>query len=991
MVDPRAEPGVERMSVCALSVPVSSLSPGRRCSTFGGAGILGCVPVHSNTDEDDVVDGKMVAEAVDREAKLPAKKKRKKGLRIKGKRRRKKLLLAKKFSKDLGSGRPVADTPALLAPSAPEQDEEGLFESNIEKQIYLPSTRAKTSIVWHFFHVDPQYTWRAICNLCEKSVSRGKPGSHLGTSTLQRHLQARHSPHWTRANKFGVTSGEEDFSLDVSLSPSSPGSNGSFEYIPTDPLDDTRMGKKRDKSASDALRAERGRFLIKSNIVKHALIPGTRAKTSAVWNFFYTDPQHISRAVCNICKRSVSRGRPGSHLGTSTLQRHLQATHPIHWAVANKDSGAVGNGSDEAETESNDLLSDAVHGEKSTGSQELTAEDLSDSDSDEPPVLEVENRPESPVPAVEQGSLQPVPEKQTARCENPGSSQISQAVIQMIVEDMHPYSYFSSPAFQRFLQVVAPDYRLPSETYFFTKAVPQLYDCVREKIFLTLENVQSQKIHLTVDIWTHDPSTDYFIVTVHWVSLETASSHDDRMPSFRKWAVLCVTGLAKDCLITNILQELNDQIGLWLSPNFLIPSFIVSDNSSSVVHAIRDGGFTHVPCFLHCLNIVIQDFFCEHKSIENMLVAARKTCHHFSHSVKARQILQEFQNDHQLPWKNLKQDEAGHWISTFHMLKWLLEHCYSVHHSLGRASGVVLTSLQWTLMTYVCDILKPFEEATQKVSVRTTGLNQVLPLIRHLLLSLQRLREEFQLRGITQALNLVDSLSLKLETDTLLSAMLRSKPCILAALLDPCFKNSLEDFFPQGADLETYKQILAEEVCNYMASSPEVCQVASSGGSGPLAAVGADSFSSALKEGASSSVSLESAAAGGAAAGSRSSLFPCAAAVVDEYFQEEYSEPAGGDDPLVYWQGKVSLWPALTQVAVQYLSCPMCSWQSECIFTTNSHFHPKQIMSLDFDNVEQLMFLKMNLKNVNYDYSTLVLSWDPENEAVQRTEKEILP
>ncbi|XP_037009093.1 zinc finger BED domain-containing protein 6 [Artibeus jamaicensis] len=979
------------MSICTLSVPVSSLSPGRRCSTFSGAGILGCVPINSNTDKEDMVERKMVAEGMDKEAKLPAKKKRKKGLRLKGKRRRKKLILVKKFSKDLGSGRPVADAPALLASSAPEQDEERLFESNIEKQIYLPSTRAKTSIVWHFFHVDPQYTWRAICNLCEKSVSRGKPGSHLGTSTLQRHLQARHSPHWTRANKFGVTSGEEDFTLDVPLSPSSAGSSGSFEYIPTDPLDDNRVGKKHDKSVSDALRAERGRFLIKSNIVKHALIPGTRAKTSAVWNFFYTDPQHISRAVCNICKRSVSRGRPGSHLGTSTLQRHLQATHPIHWAVANKDSGAVGNGLDEAETERNPL-SDTLHGEKSTGSQDLTAEDLSgSSDSDEPPVLEVENRrSESPIPVTEQNVLMHAQEGETIYCEKSVSSHISQAIIQMIVEDMHPYNYFSTPAFQKFMHIVAPDYRLPSETYFFTKAVPQLYDSVREKIFLTLENVQSQKIHLTVDIWTHDPSTDYFIVTVHWVSLDTApSSNNGWIPSFRKWAVLCVTGLAKDCLVTNILQELNDQIGLWLSPNFLIPSFIVSDNSSNVVHAIKEGGFTHVPCFLHCLNIIIQDFFCEHKSIENMLVAARKTCHHFSHSVKARQILQEFQNDRQLPWKNLKQDETGHWISTFHMLKWLLEHCYSVHHSLGRASGVVLTSLQWTLMTYVCDILKPFEEATQKVSVKTTGLNQVLPLIHHLLLSLQKLREDFQVRGITQALNLVDSLSLKLETDALLSAMLKSKPCILAALLDPCFKNSLEDFFPQGANLETYKQILAEEVCNYMESSPEVCHIPTSEASGPSAIVETDSFTLSTREGTSSSGSIDSSAADNVSVGGKSFMFPSAVAVVDEYFKEKYSEISGGDDPLIYWQRKVNIWPALTQVAIQYLSCPMCSWQSECIFTANSHFHPKQIMSLDFDNVEQLMFLKMNLKNVKYDYSTLVLSWDAGNEVVQSNEKEI--
>lgn len=442
------------MNICTLSVPVSSLSPGRRCSTFSGAGILGCVPINSNTDEEDVVEGKMVAEGMTKEAKMPAKKKRKKSLRIKGKRRQKKLILAKKFSKDLESGRPAADAPTLLASSAPEQDEESLFESNIEKQIYLPSTRAKTSIVWHFFHVDPQYTWRAICNLCEKSVSRGKPGSHLGTSTLQRHLQARHSPHWTRANKFGVTSGEEDFTLDVPLSPSSAGSSGSYDYIPADSLDDDRMGKKRDKSISDALRAERGRFLIKSNIVKHSLIPGTRAKTSAVWNFFYTDPQHISRAVCNICKRSVSRGRPGSHLGTSTLQRHLQATHPIHWAVANKDSGAIGNGLDEteAETERNELLSDTLHGEKSTSSQDLTPEDLSDSDSDELPVLEVENRrSESPVPVAEQDTVMCAQERETTYCENSISSQISQAIIQMIVEDMHPYNYFSTPAFQRFI------------------------------------------------------------------------------------------------------------------------------------------------------------------------------------------------------------------------------------------------------------------------------------------------------------------------------------------------------------------------------------------------------------------------------------------------------------------------------------------------------------------------------------------------------------
>lgn len=95
---------IKRMSVCTLSVPVSSISPGRRCSAFSDAGVLGCVSINSNTDEDGVLEGKMVAEGSNKETKLPAKKKRKKGLRIKGKRRRKKLILAKSLVRIWGLG-----------------------------------------------------------------------------------------------------------------------------------------------------------------------------------------------------------------------------------------------------------------------------------------------------------------------------------------------------------------------------------------------------------------------------------------------------------------------------------------------------------------------------------------------------------------------------------------------------------------------------------------------------------------------------------------------------------------------------------------------------------------------------------------------------------------------------------------------------------------------------------------------------------------------
>ncbi|CAM4695864.1 unnamed protein product, partial [Caretta caretta] len=164
---------------------------------------------HSGTDDDD----KVVAEGVEQ----PAKHKGKKGLRTKGKPRHKKLVLSKKFVKDLG---PAGAAAAVVIPGASEQDGESFFiESNTVRRVLLPGTRAKTSIVWNFFHVDPQYPCRAICSLCKKSVSRGKPGTHLGTSTLQRHLQAKHSVYWAMANKISATggssAGEEEYAFNV--------------------------------------------------------------------------------------------------------------------------------------------------------------------------------------------------------------------------------------------------------------------------------------------------------------------------------------------------------------------------------------------------------------------------------------------------------------------------------------------------------------------------------------------------------------------------------------------------------------------------------------------------------------------------------------------------------------------------------------------------------------------------------------------------------
>ncbi|XP_038611396.1 uncharacterized protein LOC119936088 [Tachyglossus aculeatus] len=59
--------------------------------------------------------------------------------------------------------------------------------------------RRSISAVWQFFYVDCNNISRAICTLCQASVSRGKLRAHFGTTGLKRHLECKHPLEWGRS------------------------------------------------------------------------------------------------------------------------------------------------------------------------------------------------------------------------------------------------------------------------------------------------------------------------------------------------------------------------------------------------------------------------------------------------------------------------------------------------------------------------------------------------------------------------------------------------------------------------------------------------------------------------------------------------------------------------------------------------------------------------------------------------------------------------
>lgn len=106
-------------------------------------------------------------------------------------------------------------------------------------------------------------------------------------------------------------------------------------YGQADPL---RLSHATTTNFLDSSGCDKESFLNEALPVKNVRILAERSnrKKSPVWLFFSIDPKFSSSSVCNVCGKSVSRGRPGTPLGTSIFQRHLQAKHRTHWDWANK-------------------------------------------------------------------------------------------------------------------------------------------------------------------------------------------------------------------------------------------------------------------------------------------------------------------------------------------------------------------------------------------------------------------------------------------------------------------------------------------------------------------------------------------------------------------------------------------------------------------------------------------------------------------------------
>lgn len=718
---------------------------------------------------------------------------------------------------------------------------------------------------------------------------------------------------------------------------------------------------------------------------------------SEVWHHFIVSPVDQLKALCRYCPCVISRGKRGD-FGTSCLMRHLMRRHPD--VLKNQKS------TDEKESSPHPYNSLTATDAVSTKETESPAcekkpqtlpvfskktsklwNHFSISPADPTKVvclhcsrtisrgkkttnlgtsclfrhmqrfhghvLESNNTISGDVPSAEIHVKQELMDTSVYETEqsqerfdehHPVAKKITKLIAEMLALDLQPSAMVENAGLNRLLEYLQPQYSLPSSSYFTSTAIPDMYERVKDVVLTHLKEAEGGVVHFTTSIWVSSQTREYLTLSAHWATYE--SSVRPQGQDFHCSALLSVSQINCDHDMHDIPKQLEYLWDSWITSSGLKKGFIVTDNNT-VKNTLEDHGHVTMQCFGHTIDLIVSEAIKSQRMVQNLLSIARKICERVHRSAKAKEKLAELQRAHQLPENQLIQDVPSKWRTSFLMLERLVEQRKAIDElSIECNFREMISCDQWEVMLSVCNALKPFEVAYREMSNRTATLGQVIPLIHILNRKIDLLFDETV--GIDNMLR-----SLKEAMLSRMSATLHDSRYTWATMLDPRYKTSL--FTEEEA--EQCKQDLIQELDLSSSTSaadkpplPNGCSEAPVTSKSPpsnkdnLWSLMADIRQKIKHEEKPKSSEL----------------------AVLEYLEEDILDQSC--DPLDYWNLKKFLWPELAKVAARYVGCPPSIVPAETLFSTASVNCTLNQSRPVLENMEGLLFLKVNLPLIYFQY-----------------------
>lgn len=680
---------------------------------------------------------------------------------------------------------------------------------------------------------------------------------------------------------------------------------------------------------------------------------------SKVWDYF-VKLGNGQLAKCKLCDRVVSRGKIIGHLTNTGMNQHMRVHHK---QVLLREENVVA------------PVQSSTRG--STSSTTTTSSRQSREQRDGVDVSQLIHSTQPPVDQFGSFHSREISQQQ--------SKEITRLIAQLIAVGDAPFNMVEGEPFRQLMQALAPQYIVPSCITFSQTVVPSLYRACVEVLKEELRKADGQSVHFTTELW-NAPSGQYAFLslTAHWWQPNVSEgipppSGAGRFPAVTSGVVkqghrsylLHVEVMDEQHTSDNILQAVQKIVAQWIGEQEdgkAKLGFVVTDGTANMMKALHDGRYVGVRCSAHILHLVVRAAFDGESSsgrLAALLDSCQKIAGHFHNSVKDGHLPE--QRKAGLMEHLVKPDQGTRWNSTLVMLECVLEQQKAIN-SMPYQQDIglerPLSREDWAIISQVVAVLKPFRAVAENLSQENASIAQVIPLFTHLhniLEGFLSYQEVLPGGPLPEVVALITRLR-----DHLVRCIQDMKDTcpelMLASMCDPRIKDKMAVCYNA---LTTWRDKLIERVCD----RERKINV-------PLEGIKEEE-----EEVECQSVALSSCASTAQPSGaavfwaealdslvgpSRVPPRKCNSAqdMVWAYLSEPPLHPTV--DPLEFWQDKKDMWPALSQVAQELLSCPPTTVQNERVFSVTGNILSPEQSQLDPLLMEQMAFLKINLPKLQY-------------------------
>ncbi|XDV29398.1 hypothetical protein PO909_032532 [Leuciscus waleckii] len=303
------------------------------------------------------------------------------------------------------------------------------------------------------------------------------------------------------------------------------------------------------------------------------------------------------------------------------------------------------------------------------------------------------------------------------------SEKITNGLAHWIALDCRPLGVVEDKGLQNVLKIASSDttYELPCRKT-VTKRVQQLYDNEKEDKENLLEKAEC--VALTGDHWTSVSNSNYFGVTAHFIDVKW------RLHSF----ALTIQKTTTRHFAENVAGDFESVAEAWEITQKV--TTIGTDSARTMIAAMRQLTFQHMPCVAHVLQRTITVCLAD-SGFTATLARCRKIVGHFKHSPSNTEELHKEQTQLEQDKEPLIQDVFTRWNSTLFMISRLLQNQEPVKVTLAKQKHK-LTMLkghcvEWDRLQRLETLLKPCRYVTELLGGETyVSCSVVLPALRHL-------------------------------------------------------------------------------------------------------------------------------------------------------------------------------------------------------------------------------------------------------------------